>query len=447
MTADRSSKRGITITQNRVVRFLFTNKNVQHAVNLLTVAVFFYALYRAAVGPTDSGQNFGSVVFFGFWWAPIMILSLLFFGRIWCYFCPLGAIVRFTQRFGLQRHFPMYTRSKRVAFGLPLSVLSLTTFTFVLARWGMADLGVSYLPRRVPYYWLAIIGVAVAVSLVYQRQAFCRYVCPATGVMSVTAKFSPLEVAQNKETGVKCATLEYESDYLSTDRRCTACMRCTSEQPDEDVELRFRWPGAKVITERIPLVDEAIIALVIWGAIPINFVLGSAILTALGGRLPGLLVSTTAYLASVVAALVGFAVANKLASDWSGLDWETSFTKFGLSYAPLGLMWALGDFVIAGLLENGGHTVTVVAQGLGIPLSLPPGASPGIVSAWVSFFVTGWLWLAVLWSGAIAWHVATALTDSKRRAAKAFAPHFALLTISTFGLAVGVVTGVSYPIA
>ncbi|WP_049920997.1 4Fe-4S binding protein [Halopiger djelfimassiliensis] len=447
MTADQSPDRSISITNNRIVRFLFTSKRVQHAVNLVTVAVFFYAIYRAAVGPTDPSRNFGSVAFFGFWWAPIMILSLLFFGRIWCYFCPLGAIVRFTQRFGLRRHFPMYTQSKRTVFGLQLSILSLTAVTFILARWGMADLGVSYSPGRVPYYWLAIVGVAVAVSLVYQRQAFCRYVCPATGVMSVTAKFSPLEVAQNRETGVTCATLEYKSDYLSTDRRCTACMKCTSQQPDEDVELRFRWPGAKAVTERIPLVDEAIIALVIWGSIPINFVLGSAILTALSGRFPSLLVSTTAYLASVIAALVAFAAANKLASAWSGVDWEPSFTKFGLSYAPLGLMWALGDFVIAGLLENGGHTVNVLAQGLGIPLSLPAGASPSVVSAWVSVFVTGWLWLAVLWSGAIAWQVATVLTDSKRRALKAFAPHFALMTTSTFGLVVGVVTGVSYPIA
>ena len=50
--------------------------------------------------------------------------------------------------------------------------------------------------------------------------------------MSVTSKFSPLEIAQNAETGVQCATLEYKSDYLSTDRRCTACMECTTQQPD-----------------------------------------------------------------------------------------------------------------------------------------------------------------------------------------------------------------------
>ncbi|WP_226043195.1 4Fe-4S binding protein [Natrinema sp. DC36] len=426
---------GITITNNRMIRFLFTNKNVQHAVNLVTVAIFFYAIYRAAVGPTDSATNFGNVAFFGLWWTPVMLLSLVFLGRIWCYFCPMGAIVRFTQRFGLQRHFPMYTR-KWVVLGIPLSVLSLTALSFAMARWPMYKAGVAYSPRLIPVYWLTILGVAVAVSLVYQRQAFCRYVCPATGVMSVTSKFSPLEIAQNTETGVQCATLEYKSDFLSTDRRCTACMKCTTEQPDEDVELRFRWPGAKVLTERIPLVDEALVALIIWAVFPIDHVLGGPVEeTTVIGNLPGVLAPTAAYAVSILVTILAFTAVNRLASSWSGIDWTTSFTKFGLAYAPLGIMFTLGSHAIGGLLESGGQMLNVFARGLGIPLSLPTGASPAIVSAWNNFFVTGWLWLAVLWSAVIAWQIARTMTDSKKLAVKAFAPHFALMAGSTYVVA------------
>ncbi|ELZ13379.1 hypothetical protein C477_23025 [Haloterrigena salina JCM 13891] len=431
----RDSAGGFIVTNNRVIRALFTNKNVQHAVNLITVFLFFYAIYRAAVGPADSGANFGNVAFFGLWWTPVMILSLVFLGRIWCYFCPMGAIVRFTQRFGLQRHFPMYTRNW-VVFGLPISVLSLTALSFVLARWPMYKVGVAYSPRLIPVYWLAILGVAVGVSLVYQRQAFCRYVCPATGVMSVTSKFSPLEISQNSDTGVQCATLEYKSDFLSTDRRCTACMKCTTERPEKDVELRFRWPGAKVLTERIPLVDEALVALVLWAVFPIDHVLGSAVEeTTLVGNLPGVLAPTTAYLVSITATILAFTAVNRLASSWSGIDWTTSFTKFGLAYAPLGIMFTLGSHAIGGLLESGGQTLNVFARGLGIPLDLPAGASPAIVSAWNEFFVTGWLWLAVLWSALIAWQVARVMTDSKKRAVKAVVPHVALMASSTYVVA------------
>ncbi|WP_247730698.1 4Fe-4S binding protein [Halovivax limisalsi] len=435
--ADRhESTAGITITNNRVIRLLVTNKAVQHAVNLCTVAIFFYAIYRAAVGPADAGANFGSVVFFDLWWAPVMVFSLLLLGRIWCYACPLGAIVRFTQRFGLRRHFPMYTR-KRVVLGLPLSVLSLTALTFAIARWPLYKVGVAYTPRLIPAYWLTILGVAVAVSLVYRRQAFCRYVCPITGVMSVASKFSPFEIAQNRATGVQCATLEYESDFLSTDRRCTACMACTAGQPEEDVELRFRWPGAAVLTERIPLVDEAIVALVIWAVFPIDHVLGDAVEeTAFVDSLPGLLTPTAAYLVSIAATILVFTAVNRLASEWSGVDWTASYTKFGLAYAPLGLMFTLGSHAIGGLLEDGGRALNVFFDGLGVPLSLPTGASPAVVAAWDEFVRTGWLWLAVLWSALIAWQVARTMTDSTTRALKAFLPHLALMIGSTAVVAV-----------
>ena len=256
--------------------------------------------------------------------------------------------------------------------------------------------------------------------------------------MSVTSKFSPLEIAQNTDTGVTCATLEYKSDFLSTDRRCTACMKCTTEQPEEDVELRFRWPGAKVLTERIPLVDEA---LIIWAVFPIDHVLGDAIEgMALVQSLPGLLTPTTAYLVSITATILGFTAVNRLASSWSGIDWEVSFTKFGLAYAPLGIMFTLGAHAIGGLLEDGGHTLNVFARGLGIPLNIPAGASPALVSAWEQFFVTGWLWLAVLWSALIAWQIATTMTDSKHRALKVFAPHFALMAGSTYVIATDLAT-------
>jgi hypothetical protein len=60
MVAEHTANEGITITQNSVIRFVLTNKYVQHVVNLLTVALFFYAIYRAAVGPTDSGRISGT---------------------------------------------------------------------------------------------------------------------------------------------------------------------------------------------------------------------------------------------------------------------------------------------------------------------------------------------------------------------------------------------------
>lgn len=79
--------------------------------------------------------------------------------------------------------------------------------------------------------------------------------------------------------------------------------------------------------------------------------------TALIQSLPGLLTPTTAYLVSITATILGFTAVNRLASSWSGIDWEESFTKFGLAYVPLGIMFTLGAHAIGGLLEDGGYTL------------------------------------------------------------------------------------------
>ena len=79
-------------------------------------------------------------------------------------------------------------------------------------------------------------------------------------------------------------------------------------------------------------------------------------------------------------------------------------------------------------------------------MNLPAGASPAIVSAWEFFFVTGWMWLAVLWSAVIAWQIATTMTDSKQRALKAFAPHFAVMTVSTYAIVTVLAEGIAYTV-
>lgn len=424
----------VTLTDNRVIRFLLTNKYVQPTVHVIMVSLFAWALYTAFFGPQNPNANFGSVAFFGLWWSTVMLVSLLLIGRVWCYFCPMGAIVRFTQRFGLQRHFPMFTSGPKLRlFGLSLSVVSITALTFIFARMPMYKLGVVFEPRLIGYYFLGFTGLAVGVSLVYQRQAFCRYFCPATGVMSVTSKLSPFEIKQNAETGVQCATLEYQSDYLSTERRCVSCMKCTTEQPDEDVGLRVRWPGAAAVRQRIPLPDEALLVIILWAVFPVDHVLGdvaeaTAPIAALGEPWSGV----TAYFISIGAALLAYGGAAAVGTWWSGLDWERTFTRFAYAYLPFSIMYMLGNHVILGLLEEGGALFNAFFAGLGIQLTLSEAlASQATIATWEWINATVWPGLGVLWGIAIIWYSAKAIAKTDRQAVQAILPHVLLLIVST----------------
>src|SRR3990172_4236348 len=53
--------------------------------------VFVFALSALLWGPDSPQENFGSVMIWILWW-PLIPLSFVFLGRIWCALCPWGAL-------------------------------------------------------------------------------------------------------------------------------------------------------------------------------------------------------------------------------------------------------------------------------------------------------------------------------------------------------------------
>ncbi|HEY3365969.1 MAG TPA: 4Fe-4S binding protein [Symbiobacteriaceae bacterium] len=426
---------GIDLYRSGMMRFLFTNKYVQPVIQILSVALFFLAIYKTFAGPQDVNRNAGSIAFFNLWWSPVMVISLVLFGRIWCYVCPVGAITEFLQRFSLNRRFPIFSKPKWQVAGLSLSILAITVPTFVVARVFLYKFGVTSTPWKAGVYFLVCLVVAAATTLLFRQRAFCRYICPATGVMSATAKLSPIEFLQDRDTAVpNCMTAEFKSNYLSTDRRCVSCMNCTVGQPDTPVYMRFRWPGAGAVEQKIPLVEEALLSLIIWAVFPIDHILGSTLAaTAAIKALPYVLAKSVPYLISITAAILAFALINKTAALWSGLDVRTAFIRFAAAYTPLGITFSLLGQAIAGLMKNGGTVLNVIAKGLGIPLHLRGAwASAHTISVWSHLSDTWFLWLAVLWGAIIALQIAREMGKTKAAVLKAFLPHLALMSASTY---------------
>ncbi len=419
------------LNNNRIVRFFLTNTYVQPTLQILSVALFFLTIYTTFFGPQNVKTNFGSIVLWGIWWTPIMLISLLLFGRVWCYICPMGAIAKFLQRFSLNRRFPMFNKK----WALGLSVSTLTALSFILARLQLYKFGVTSSPSKTGIYFLIILAISVIVTLLFERRVFCRYICPATGVMSVTAKLSPVEFVHEKDEGVRtCVTAEFKSNYLSTDHRCVFCMNCTVEQPKATVKMRFRWPGDAAVKEKFPLIDEALIALIIFAVFPIDHVIGKVIanLTIIKG-LPYFLAKSVPYLSSIIATIVVFALVNKIAAWWSGLDAKESFTRFASAYVPLGIMFQLFVNMIPSLMNNGLGYLNGVATGLGISLNLPKAwVSPATVTDWTHLGHTWFLWLGVLWGTIIAWYIAKDMVNEKKNIWKAILPHFLFMAVSIY---------------
>lgn len=429
---------GVDLNGNPATRFLLTNRRVQPALQLLVLGIFVWALWQSFVGPQDAAVNFGAIAFFGLWWTPVMLLSLVLFGRIWCYVCPIGAITQFLQRFSLDRRFPTFRKPKWRVFGLGFSVLAIAALSFTLARLPLYKYGVAFTPWKMGVYFLVFLGIAVGLTLVFRQRVFCRYFCPATGVMSVTTRLSPFELTQDRDAHVPdCMTAEFRSRYLSTERRCVACMHCTVEQPDVSVRLRARWPGAAAVHQRLLIPDEALIALIIWAVFPIDHVLGSRFIEPLPAvqALPGVLAGAAPYYGSIAAAVLAFAGVSWLGAKWAGVDSRTAFVRFAFAYIPLGITFQLGEHMVPGLLEGGGGLLNGFAAGLGMSWDLPVAwAGADSLAWWGTVGSDAFLWIGVGWSLAIAWRIARESTPDRARAIRALLPHLVLMAGTTWGV-------------
>ena len=435
---------GLSLTAIPLLRFLLTNRRVQPVVQILSVSFFAYLIFDGFFGVQDNKVSYAYAAFWQVWWNPVMTISLLLVGRAWCYVCPIGAVTNTIQRLSLGYRFPTYLKPKVRVLGIGLSVLSISALTFLVMRAALFGGGLRAFPWMTSVFFLGMLLVAVSLTLVYRQRPFCRYVCPATGVMTVTAKLAPFQLAQVSDRGVtNCMTAEFQSNYLSTERRCVACMNCTTSRPDTTVKLQAVWPGAHAVRERIPLPDEALIALVIFAVFPINHVIvpwlfrDVPILKAITDGMAPVMAGYLRYTLAIVGAIVAFGLVNAVAARLAGLRWEASFTRFANAYIPLGMLFTFGMHTIPALMSNGGGMLNVLGAAVGLQLGMPAAlASPETIAAWGAFSMHGLHWVSALWGGIIAWLIARDLTREDaaplKAAVVAVLPHLLLMATVTW---------------
>ncbi len=187
---------------------------------------------------------FAQFIFWGIWW-PFVILSVIFAGRAWCgLFCPEGTLTELASRHGLGRPLPRWLKWG----GWPFVAFVLTTVYGQLVS-------VYEYPKAV----LLILGgstvAALAVGLVYGKgsRAWCRHLCPVSGVFALLARLAPLHFHVDREKWdaapesarqpVQCAPL-IDIRRMTGAAPCHMCGQCSSHRGA--VRLAARLPGSEI---------------------------------------------------------------------------------------------------------------------------------------------------------------------------------------------------------
>ena len=157
----------------------------------LIMLVIFALLIAGGIGVTTDdaafakilrNTNLASLLVWSYWW-PLVIVAAIFLGRAWCTVCPMELLTSLASRMGLRRKIPRFLKSGWV----------ITIFYAIILIVGVHTLAIHRIPHRMALYLLTLMGASILVGLIYEKRAFCSYVCPVGHLIGLYALISPFE--------------------------------------------------------------------------------------------------------------------------------------------------------------------------------------------------------------------------------------------------------------
>ena len=339
---------------------------------ILIVAV---VLASSWLGVEHPGFNFGTVFTWIIWWGALLV-SFIFLGRAFCLVCPVGAVGEWIQRLsfwgrsrhnaGLELRWPRALRNLWLAAGL-----------FIALTWLDNAYGISTSPRLTAGLILVLMLVSAWISLLFERRAFCRYLCPLTSFIGVNSLFSILQL-RSRDANVcqtDCPTKDcYRGNArnygcpmgefpasMDSNLLCTLCTECIKACGPDNIGLQLRAPGRDLWAMRRPRADGAFAAITVLGLVTLAPLVANAWLPAVRGWLahvfpaglppndPPRLIALAILFALAVGASVAIVYGFSCLSHWCAgagtAPTPALFVHYAYAFVPLGLFKFLADFL------------------------------------------------------------------------------------------------------
>jgi len=354
------------------------------------VTVFAFPIIVAILflGPQTRDSNFALNLFWAWWW-PLVLLSFLFVGRLWCAVCPFMIYGEITQKLSLwlwPRTLKKWPRQGAENWG---GWFLFGLFSLILLweeLWHLEN--TAYLSA---WLLLLITAGAMVCSTIFEKRFWCRYLCPIGGMNGLFAKLAMTELrAQQGTCSAECSTYQcYKGGpekgegqatdgcplgthpaQLTDNRDCVLCMTCLKACPHRSVEFNLRPPAIALLTTHTPRPYEVALLFLLlnsvllrrlpefcqtWHLPPVQTFVDHALLSGALLFLPALL-PLIAY---------GLIPAPKVGQ-------KIPFIALAYSFLPLTLAANFAHYLRLGLGEAG-QLLTLIPQtfNLTLPLALP----------------------------------------------------------------------------
>lgn len=258
----------------RSVAAALRSRAFRFALRALVAALFLVIIAAGLFGNQNPALNIAPILTWTIWWGLLIVL-ILFAGKAWCYVCPWDAMAEWTEKLALWRKNDDGL-SANLKWPRAVRNILIATILFVGLTWIELGFGVTMRPRVTAYLAIAMLLMAVASAMLFDRKSFCRYGCLVGRVSGLYALFAGVEVrARSAGTCTKCRTKECvtgsDTAYgcptflypgkLEANTYCIQCMECIQACPHDNLAINLRPWGSDLVTDGKPRTDEAYLAL------------------------------------------------------------------------------------------------------------------------------------------------------------------------------------------
>jgi len=357
----------------------------QLAVFIVMLVGYIFAILAGLIGTPVGSHNFSIVFVWIAWWAVLILVAVPFFGRGWCAVCPIPLPGEWLQRGAVLS--PPEKRPKWLNLRVPkmfrniwlqnISFLLLALFSSVLLT----------TPNITGIVLTAMLFAAIGLSTIFERRAFCRYLCPVGGFIGLYSQVAPIELRiKDKQICVKCegkpcyngSQAGYGCPWdvfpggLAKNTYCGLCMECIRTCPHDNIAINLRSFSADLARPSTRM-DEAFKAFIMLGSAMIyaGVLLGPWGVfkdAAYNVGTSAWFVYAIIFLSIIFVILPGFFTLGILRTK-SALPLKQRFASLATALIPLGLMFWVA-FSLSFVLTNASYILAALSDPLGLGWNL-----------------------------------------------------------------------------
>jgi len=375
----------IELTRNPLIKNALKSRYPQLAVFVVMLAGYIFAILAGLIGTPVGSHNFSIVFVWIAWWAILILVAVPFFGRGWCAVCPIPLPGEWLQRGAILA--PPDKKPKWLNLRVPkifrniwlqnISFLLLALFSSVLLT----------TPNITGIVLAAMLFAAIGLSTIFERRAFCRYLCPVGGFIGLYSQTAPIELRiKDKQICVTCdgkpcyngSQAGYGCPWdvfpggLTKNTYCGLCMECIRTCPHDNIAVNLR-PFSADLAKPSTRMDEAFKAFIMLGSAMIY----AGVLLGPWGAFKDAAynVGTSAwfiyaviFLAIIFVILPGFFTLGILKTK-NTLPLKQRFASLATALIPLGLMFWVA-FSLSFVLTNASYIIAALSDPLGLGWNL-----------------------------------------------------------------------------